>query len=259
MIKNILVADDERGTAVLLAKSLEKEGYRVQIAENGVRALGIILSEKIDLLITDVVMPEMDGVDLYMELKNRPSTSSLPVIIVTDKEVFQDSFSSLGVEMYSPKPFNMEDLKEKIRKIEAYTMAKQVFHKVVVIGPDEDVLGKMRRELEKVNSIVVPVSKVIEIGLRCFLTNPQLILIDIYTPDYATTKEVIRSLRAYDFFKNTKIVVYSNHPADEVLEGPLLRSLEKVVQDCLKAGADTYIGRFDQATFLGHLKDFGIE
>ncbi|MBF0571116.1 MAG: response regulator [Candidatus Omnitrophica bacterium] len=259
MIKNILVADDSQSSALLLSRLLEKEGYKVTIAENGIKALDIIMTQKVDLLITDVVMPEMDGVDLYMELKNRPSTASLPVIIVTDKEVFKESFSSLGVEMYSPKPFDMDDLKAKIKKIDAYVTVKRVFHKVVIIGPDEGVLEKMRQELEKVNCIVVPVNKVIEIGMRCFLTNPQVILIDILTQDYASTKEIIRSLRVYEFFKHTTIVVYANYDADEVKSGPLLQSLEKVVEDCLKAGANKYIGRFDQTNFLELMKEFGIK
>ncbi|MBF0387586.1 MAG: response regulator [Candidatus Omnitrophica bacterium] len=258
MIKNIVVADDERSSAVLLARLLEKEGYKVWTAANGAQALNIILTEQIDLLITDVVMPEMDGVDLYMELKNRPSTASLPVIVVTDKEVFKESFSSLGVELYSPKPVNMEDLKEKIRKIESYVLAKRVFHKVVIIGSDEQVLALMRQELERYSCIVVPVSNVIEAGMRCFLTNPQLILIDIYTKDYASTKEIIRSLRAFEFFKQATIVVYANYPAEEALSGPLLASLDQVVKDCLEAGANKYIGRFDPANFLGALKDCGI-
>lgn len=258
MIKNILVADDDRGSALMLARSLEKDGYAVRIADNGVRALEVIMSEPVDLLITDVVMPEMDGVDLYMELKNRPATANLPVIIVTDKEAFKESFSALGVELYSPKPFNMEDLKDKIRKIEAFVMAKRVFHKVVIIGSDEALLGRMRRELEGVNSIVVPVSKVIEIGMRCFLTNPQVILIDIYTQDYASTKEIIRSLRVYDFFKYTKILVYANYPAEDWQNPTLMHGVEQVVLDCLEAGANKYIGRFDQATFLAQLKEFGI-
>ncbi|MBF0595475.1 MAG: response regulator [Candidatus Omnitrophica bacterium] len=259
MIKNIVVADDERSSALLLVRSLEKDGYKVWTAGNGVEALKIILSERIDLLITDVVMPEMDGVDLYMELKNRPSTSNLPVIIVTDKEVFKESFSSLGVELYSPKPFNMEDLKDKIRKIESYVLAKRVFHKVVVIGPNEDVLDKMRKQLEQVNCIVVPVSKVIEIGMRCFLTNPQVIIMDIHTQDYASTKEIVRSLRVYEFFKHANILVYSSNPPEEMMSAPLMHSFQQVIKDCLQAGANKYIGRFDSATFLEQVEEFGIK
>jgi len=258
MIKNILVADDERTTALLLARSLEKIGYNVIVTDNGRKALEIIKSRPLDLLITDVVMPEMDGVDLYMALKEDPLTATLPVIIVTDKEVFQESFAALGVELYCPKPFNLNDLFEKIRNIEAKSADKYIFHKVVIIGPDVDVLQKMKLMLTERNCIVAMVDNVIEIGLRCFLTNPSVIIIDIFSKEYATAKEIIRSLRSYEFFKRTTIVVYSNFEAGDGAVIPGLDSIDSEIHDCLAAGATKYIGRFNRVTFLEQLKEFGI-
>ncbi|MBF0331249.1 MAG: response regulator [Candidatus Omnitrophica bacterium] len=258
MIKHIVVADDERSSAMLMSRSLEKEGFRVTTAYNGREAFNIVNSQQVDLLITDVVMPEMDGVDLYMRLKENPVTAHIPIIIVTDKEVFQESFSALGVELYSPKPFNLKDLMEKIKKVDAKATETRQYHKVVVIGPNRDVLDKMRIELQSRGCIVATVDNVIEIGLRCFLVNPRLIFVDLHSRDYATTKEIIASIRSYDFFKYTKIVLYANFSSDDVAGMPSLENMEVEIKACMEAGADKYIGRFNRVTFLEQLKDFGI-
>lgn len=258
MIKHVVVADDERSNALMLARLLEKEGYTVTTAVNGLEALKIINSQPTDLLVTDVVMPEMDGVDLYMRLKESPDTAHIPIIIVTDKEVFQESFAALGVELYSPKPFNFPDLLMKIRKVDSQAIEQKKYHKVVVIGPHRDVLDKMRLELQSRNCIVATVDNVIEIGLRCFLVNPSIILIDLHSRDYATTKEIVRSIRSYEFFKYTTIIVYAHFTSDDVVGMPLLENLELEMKACMEAGANKYIGRFNRVTFLEQLKDVGI-
>jgi CheY-like chemotaxis protein len=109
-IKDILLAEDERGTAALIKRRLEQQGFHILLAGNGREALDIINSQKVDLLITDVVMPEMDGVELYLALKQDKKTESLPVIIITDKEMFQNSFSALGVDHFVDKASNINML-----------------------------------------------------------------------------------------------------------------------------------------------------
>lgn len=261
MIKNILVADDERATAVFVSRLLEKEGYKVITAADGLEALKLIQSRPVDLLITDVVMPGMDGVDLYMELKNNPDTEALPVIIVTDKEVFQESFAALGVELYCPKPFNITDLIAKIKRVESSASEKRRYNKVLVVGPEKDFLEMIRGELQQHNCITSVVDNVIEIGLRCFLINPRVILIDLHMKDYATTKEIIRSIRSYTFFKYASIVLYSKLSHEEVLRGSSLENVDLEVSECLTAGANKYIGHIS-AKSLSHLvvqlEEFGL-
>ncbi len=258
MIKHILVADDERGTALLLSRRLEKCGYRVTVVGDGVEAIEFLNTNKVDLLITDVVMPRMDGVDLYMELKDRPDTMDMPVIIMTDKEVFQESFAALGVELFSPKPSNFDSLLEKIKKVEQKVTENRRYNKVVVIGQKVDVLEEMRQQLLTCDCIVATVSSIIEIGLRCFLVNPRIVFLDVFTHDYATTQEIVKSLRAYAFFKNTVILLYSTEASEEAGKGPQMSAMDVAIKDCLDAGATRYIGRFYSANFLAQLKDFGV-
>jgi CheY-like chemotaxis protein len=257
MIKKIVVADDERGSALLLSRQLEKQGFEVHVAVNGIEALQSIEIHKPDLLITDVVMPEMDGVDLYTALRENPLTENLPVIMVTDKEAFQESFASLGVELFSPKPFNFQDLLGKINKVEEGAENRRRYNKLVLISQDLALLKRMRRLLEEKDCIVVEVSSIVEIGLRCFLANPRVIVMDLFALDIATTKEVIRSLRAYNFFRKTAIVIYSNVTQEQVAKGAL-GNINSDVKECLDAGANKYIGSFNSLTFLENLKEFGL-
>ncbi|MFH0753012.1 MAG: response regulator [Candidatus Omnitrophota bacterium] len=258
MIKNVVVADDDRGSALLMASCLEKEGYRVYTAGNGRQVLDIIKNNPVDLVITDVVMPEMDGVDLYTELKSNPATENLPIIIITDKDVFQESFSALGVDFYTPKPFNFKDLQAKINKVDIQSQESSRIHKVAVIGPKKDVISKMGAILQSKNCIVGQVDSVIEIGLRCFLLNPSIIFIDLFSTDYAFSREIIKSLRSYAFFKNTKIVLYSTVTQEEASNSQLLDGIQTEIKECMSSGADHYIGRFNQVTFAEQLKEFNI-
>lgn len=258
MIKTILVAEDERSNAVLLSKRLEKDGYNVLLASNGLQALEILRSRPVDLLITDVVMPEMDGVDLYMALKDDLVFTNLPVLIMTDKEVFRESFTALGVDIYCPKPFNYADLLEKVKKIERQGLVGQRYQKVLVVGPQPEVVDQMRCDLLSRNCIVGTVDNVIEIGLRCFTLNPGIIILDLHAREYATTKEIIRSLRAYKYFANTIIAIYSHVGTNDVSEMGGVDNIELEIKMCLEAGANKYIGRFNKATFLDQLKEFNI-
>ncbi|MBF0619718.1 MAG: response regulator [Candidatus Omnitrophica bacterium] len=259
MIKHILVADDDRSTAMLVARRLEREGFRVTTVDNGLSALEIIRREPVDLLITDVVMPEMDGVDLYMELKNSSQTASVPIIIVTDKEVFQKSFAALGVDLFVPKPSDFNDLMAQIRTIEKRHAETHRFHKVVLVGPSKDVLESMSVILREKGCLVTMVDNVIDITSKSMLFNPRIMLFDIATRDYATAKEIIRSLRCYDFFRKTIFLVYASFSPKDIADGGgVLEHLDTEIKDCLAAGANKYIGRFNRVTFLESLAEYGI-
>ncbi len=147
MFKRILLAEDDRASAQRVKNQLEHFGYNVITVGNGRQALDIILSEPVDLLITDVVMPEMDGVDLYLALKQDERTAHLPVIIITDKQMFKDSFATLGVDHFVPKASDIKMLLKKIHDIEKAGGAQAEFNeyrKILIGGADRGVLSRMQ-------------------------------------------------------------------------------------------------------------------
>lgn len=109
----ILIAEDEKNLQVLMAERL-KHYYTIILANNGAEALDILLSKHIDLLITDVMMPEMDGFKLLKTI--RQDDMKLPVLILTAKQSFSDKQTGFifGTDDYMTKPVNFDELHWRI-------------------------------------------------------------------------------------------------------------------------------------------------
>lgn len=117
--KTILLVEDEHHVRDIAKIVLEMEGYRVLEAENGKQALDVLAGCTPDLIISDIMMPQMDGVEFFLTLKESEKTSSLPVIILTVKSQFEDKkyASLLGMDEYMTKPFDPRDLVKKVREL----------------------------------------------------------------------------------------------------------------------------------------------
>ena len=112
--KRILIADDEKDVGILMAEALKIHGYEIDIVENGVEAISHINRKPYDLIITDYVMPEMDGIELTRKIKSKnPST---PVIIVTGNGPIRDILKS-GATACITKPFDIFELQNTVKII----------------------------------------------------------------------------------------------------------------------------------------------
>ncbi len=117
---SILVVDDSITTRTLEKSILEAHGYRVRIAVDGVEALAQLRAEKVDLVISDVQMPRMDGFELLEAIKKDRNLTQIPVIVVTSLERREDRERGLklGADAYIVKrKFDQEDLLAAIRQI----------------------------------------------------------------------------------------------------------------------------------------------
>lgn len=119
MAKKILAVDDERHIVRLVQINLMKEGYEVVTANNGREALEMIASEKPDLVVMDVMMPEMDGFEALEKMKADPATANIPIIMLTAKAQDADVFSGWqkGADLYLTKPFNPTELLSFVKRI----------------------------------------------------------------------------------------------------------------------------------------------
>jgi two-component system alkaline phosphatase synthesis response regulator PhoP/two-component system response regulator VicR len=119
MPKKILAVDDERHIVRLVQINLQKEGYEVVTAGNGREALEKVKSEKPDLIVMDVMMPEMDGFEALENLKADEATAQIPVIMLTAKAQDADVFSGWqkGADLYLTKPFNPSELLTFVKRI----------------------------------------------------------------------------------------------------------------------------------------------
>lgn len=116
--KKILIVDDEKDVLILLEKRLSKAGYEVAQAANGRDALTLAKSEKPDLIVLDVMMPDMGGEEVAANLKNDAGTKDIPVIFLTclftKKEEVAKSHQ-IGDNLFFAKPYNPEELLAEIK------------------------------------------------------------------------------------------------------------------------------------------------
>lgn len=119
MARKILTCDDEKNIVRLIQVNLERQGYEVVTAYNGRECLEVVERENPDLIVLDLMMPEMTGFEVLDALKKNPATENIPVIMLTARTQDQDVLRGwqAGVECYLTKPFNPIELITFIKRI----------------------------------------------------------------------------------------------------------------------------------------------
>ena len=114
---NILIAEDDKNLQRLMEAVLKREGYRVLKAANGEQALEVLDKEHMDLLITDIMMPGLDGYRLTDAL--RGSKFELPILMITAKETMEDKKKgfTLGADDYMVKPVDMDEMLLRVKAL----------------------------------------------------------------------------------------------------------------------------------------------
>lgn len=115
----ILVVEDEAALLALLRYNLERQGFHVEEATDGQEALIRIAEAKPDLVLLDWMLPAMSGIEVCRQIRRRPATRDLPVIMVTARTEDQDAVRALdtGADDYIAKPFAVEALMARIRAL----------------------------------------------------------------------------------------------------------------------------------------------
>lgn len=110
--KKLLLIDDDPNLILLVKDYLEFRGYDVMTAENGREALEVLDNKVPDMIICDVMMPEMDGYSLVKHIRQEPRTNTIPVLFLSAKGQSQDRVKGLneGADVYMVKPFEPEEL-----------------------------------------------------------------------------------------------------------------------------------------------------
>ena len=117
--RTILVADDESHILHVVSLKLKNAGYRVLTARDGQEALEMAQQEKPDLLITDYHMPELSGLELCSKLKEEPSTSSIPAIMLTARgyQLEPADTEKSGILCMLSKPFSPRQLLQTVNEV----------------------------------------------------------------------------------------------------------------------------------------------
>ncbi|MBI5164775.1 MAG: phosphate regulon transcriptional regulator PhoB [Magnetospirillum sp.] len=119
MKPSILIVEDEAALATMLRYNLEKEGYRVAEAGDGEEALTAVAERKPDLILLDWMLPSLSGIEVCRQLRRRPETRELPIIMLTARGEEGDKIRGLntGADDYMTKPFSLPELLARVRAL----------------------------------------------------------------------------------------------------------------------------------------------
>lgn len=113
----ILVVDDDRAVRESLRRSLQFNGYTVQLAGDGQQAMDVLATQRPDAMVLDVMMPRMDGLEVCRRL--RGTGDDMPILVLTARDAVSDRVAGLdaGADDYLPKPFALEELLARLRAL----------------------------------------------------------------------------------------------------------------------------------------------
>ena len=119
MAKKILIVDDNADLLTVLRLGFSKAGYVVRTADNGAVALKKARTFEPDLLLLDLIMPEMDGFAICETLKKNPATAGIPIVVLTGLASELSRFAGLesGADEYLTKPFNFNEILAKVQDV----------------------------------------------------------------------------------------------------------------------------------------------
>ncbi len=119
MIDEILIVDDEPDLVELVSYNLKKENFSVDTAYDGDEALRKLFSKRYSLIILDIMLPGIDGLELCKILRSNPSTNDIPVIMLTAKSLEEDKIKGLntGADDYVTKPFSPRELIARVKAL----------------------------------------------------------------------------------------------------------------------------------------------
>jgi DNA-binding response OmpR family regulator len=137
MAQRILIVDDDRQIVRLLRAYLEKDGFRVLVAYDGAMALQALRSERPDLMLLDLMLPDRDGWEVTRLVRGDPSLASIPIIMLTARVEDQDKIVGLemGADDYVTKPFNPREVMARVRAVLRRAQGEPVSSRVLEAGP----------------------------------------------------------------------------------------------------------------------------
>ena len=196
----ILVVDDDDSIRSLLHQELSDAGYIIEEAKDGKMALESIRKNRPDLIILDVMMPEINGFDVAAILKNDPQTMDIPIIILS---IVQDKARGfrIGVDRYLTKPIDTAKLFEEVGSLLEQGKSKK---KVMVVDEDSSAVRSLTEVLQTKGYIVVE-SDGKELVEKAISTQPDIIILNSVLSD---KNEIVQSLRFEKGLENVLFLIY---------------------------------------------------
>ena len=201
--KTILVVDDYANIRQLLRQQLETEGYNIIEAKDGIEAIAFVKKSAPDLIILDVMMPEMSGFDVAAVLKNDPKTMHIPIIILSIVEDRERGYR-LGIERYLMKPIETDTL---LHEIGTLTTQGNSSKKVLVVDEDVSTVKTLAEVLQAKGYSVVEAIDAQELREKAMSVQPYMI---IANANFWERSEVIKTLRFEKGLENVFFILLAD-------------------------------------------------
>ncbi|MBD2387155.1 PAS domain S-box protein [Cylindrospermum sp. FACHB-282] len=202
--KTILVVDDDVNIRELLRQQLENEGYNVREAKDGVDAIHQIKTVRPDLILLDVMMPQINGFDVAAVLKNDPQTADIPIIILSIIENKERGYH-IGIDRYLTKPINTEKLLNEIGSLLSQGTSSK---KVLVVDKNASTLKTISDVLQTQGYSVIEASNPQECIHKALSAKPDMIIIDSI---FSQETDLVKALRFEKELENVFFIILSDH------------------------------------------------
>jgi len=214
--RTVLVVDDEPSIRRFLRHLLEQEGYDVLEAGSGKEALIRCERENPDLVLLDLRLPDMTGFEILSELKKRPETNHIPVVILSIVQDREEGFR-LGASDYLTKPVDRDRLMERIQRL----IGSQNKANILVVEDDPSVQRALQAILENHNYSVKAVFSAEDALVTLKEWHPSLILLDLMLPGLSGN-DFLKELKENPDWEQLPVVVLTAADSDSRSEAKLL-------------------------------------
>lgn len=204
----ILIVEDEAKLSRVLQLELEYENYRTQIADNGKDALRLMQEKEWDLVLLDIMIPELSGLEVLRRI--RRTDESTPIILLTARDAVHDKVSGLdiGANDYVTKPFQIEELLARVRVHLRKPIEVKIKKDLLSVGDLSVDLGAHEVSRDGKNIDLTPREYDL---LVCLLKNKNIVL---------TRDQLIEQVWGYDYFGETNVVdVYVRYLRQKIDKG----------------------------------------
>lgn len=208
----ILIVEDEANIRQLVRYNLEKEGFQVMEAADGLQGLRTVQREKPDLVLLDLMLPGMDGLEICRTLKGTPSTAALPIIMLTAKaeEVDKIIGLELGADDYMTKPFSPRELIARIKAVLRRSQKETAL-------PGELQVGRLRFNFSRYEVSMG--------GVKLELTPKEYELLKMLATNLGkvfTREQLLEKVWGYEYFGDTRTVdVHVRHLRAKMAADPV--------------------------------------
>jgi two-component system response regulator MprA len=211
----VLVVDDEHAIVDFISLGMRYEGFRVADAPDGLTGLELAAREHPDVVILDVMLPDLDGLQVCQRLRAHPATANIPILMLTAKDEIRDRVTGLeaGADDYLTKPFSFEELLARVR-----ALLRRQQRTLAAGGPGartlrvaDLILDEAAREVRRGNRVVELTATEYNL-LHLFMTHPRQVL---------DRQTILNRVWGYDFMGETNIIeVYVRYLREKIEDEP---------------------------------------